>query len=446
MNKDDFYNKKEEEEYLYVSDDEDEFTEQQDNNLLFKHLLDLNEIAGFLLLDRTYGRKGKKLLYKVQPYNRSYPCLLIPFENKIEFSKEVLNKYILFKYDNFNNKPITGLLVRNLGNVNCLQSYYLYEMYGKNIKNYNNIMNKELKIAMSNETYLSIYHSFETLDNEYIFSIDNENTEYYDDAISIKKFDNKKIVNVYISNVAILIDEFNLWDFICDITSTVYLPNHRDDMLPFNLIKMLSLKENSQKIVIRIEYTINETVDVKYYISIIEVNKNYVYDSNELKNNSYYKDLLQVTKEMDPSVENSMDVIKYWMVLTNSKIGELFCEKKIGIHKYNIDYDDPNYEEIKKDYNYYNINYQVKYAQITSPIRRKVDIYNQMLLMDKILNYEFKKSIDYNKLLYDNIDVWSDKMKSISRISNMCKLLENFDDNNYILIMKGEKKRLRIKG
>ena len=113
MNKDEFYNKKEEEEYLYVSDDEDEFTEQQDNNLLFKHLLDLNEIAGFLLLDRTYGRKGKKLLYKVQPYNRSYPCLLIPFENKIEFSKELLNKYILFKYDNFNNKPITGFLVRN---------------------------------------------------------------------------------------------------------------------------------------------------------------------------------------------------------------------------------------------------------------------------------------------------------------------------------------------
>ena len=51
MNKDEFYNKKEEEEYLYVSDDEDEFTEQQDNNLLFKHLLDLNEIAGFLLLE-----------------------------------------------------------------------------------------------------------------------------------------------------------------------------------------------------------------------------------------------------------------------------------------------------------------------------------------------------------------------------------------------------------
>ena len=71
MNKDEFYNKKEEEEYLYVSDDEDEFTEHQDNNLLFKHLLDLNEIAGFLLLDRTYGRKGKKLLYKVQPYNLS---------------------------------------------------------------------------------------------------------------------------------------------------------------------------------------------------------------------------------------------------------------------------------------------------------------------------------------------------------------------------------------
>ena len=336
-------------------------------------------------------------------------------------------------------------LAGNFGNVNCLQSYYLYEMFGKNIKNYNNVLNKELKFAMSNDSYLSIYDRFEKLDSEYIFSIDNENTEYFDDAISIKHFDNKKIVNVYISNVAILIDEFNLWDYICDITSTVYLPNHRDDMLPFNLIKMLSLKENSQKIVIRIEYTINETIDVKYYISLIEVNKNYAYDSDELKDNSYYNDLLQVTKKMDSTVENSMDVIKYWMVLTNSKVGELFCEKKIGIHKYNIDYDDPNYEEIKKDYNYYNINYQVKYAQITSPIRRKIDIYNQRLLMEKILNYGFKKNIDYNKL-YDNIDVWSDKMKSISRISNMCKLLENFDDDNYILIMKGEKKRLRIKG
>ena len=55
-----------------------------------------SELHGLLMLDRTYGKKCKRYLYKVVPSNKDFPSLLIPYDKKIEFSKELINKYIYY--------------------------------------------------------------------------------------------------------------------------------------------------------------------------------------------------------------------------------------------------------------------------------------------------------------------------------------------------------------
>ena len=75
----------------------DDFEYDDDNN---NNDNDNNEYAGFLHVSRTYGKSGKRFLYKVVPYNRELPQLLIPYDLKVEFSKNSKNKYILFTYDN----------------------------------------------------------------------------------------------------------------------------------------------------------------------------------------------------------------------------------------------------------------------------------------------------------------------------------------------------------
>ena len=48
----------------------DDFEYDDDNN---NNDNDNNEYAGFLHVSRTYGKSGKRFLYKVVPYNRELP-------------------------------------------------------------------------------------------------------------------------------------------------------------------------------------------------------------------------------------------------------------------------------------------------------------------------------------------------------------------------------------
>ena len=65
---------------------------------------------------QNLGRKGKRLLYRVIPFDKNLPSLLIPYDLKVEFSKEKINKYVLFEYIDLEVKPIMGKLLFTIGN------------------------------------------------------------------------------------------------------------------------------------------------------------------------------------------------------------------------------------------------------------------------------------------------------------------------------------------
>ena len=64
--------------------DIDEFFDNDINDLSIEtdNLLNIQQIPGFLMLDKTFGKKGKKYFYKVKPFDRNLPSLIIPYEQK----------------------------------------------------------------------------------------------------------------------------------------------------------------------------------------------------------------------------------------------------------------------------------------------------------------------------------------------------------------------------
>ena len=71
---------------IEIDKDEEENKESIEEKY-HKNLLS-REYAGVLKVDQTFGRKNKRLLYKVCPYDKELPYLLIPYDLKIEFIKE----------------------------------------------------------------------------------------------------------------------------------------------------------------------------------------------------------------------------------------------------------------------------------------------------------------------------------------------------------------------
>ena len=69
-------------------------------------------------------------------------------------------------------------------------------------------------------------------------------------------------------------------------------------------------------------------MDIKYYNSKIKVRKNQVYESELLKRNGVYLQLLQFTQNNDKTVENSHDVVSHWMIKINQYSSETFMKNK----------------------------------------------------------------------------------------------------------------------
>ena len=108
----------------------------KDFNICDSKARNLSYIAGILDYNgKTFGRhKNGKFLYKVIPDNKLLPCFLIPYEEKKnQFNKVKVRKYVIFKFNNWNNKHPIGMLVDVLGDINGLKIFDKYLLYSKNL-------------------------------------------------------------------------------------------------------------------------------------------------------------------------------------------------------------------------------------------------------------------------------------------------------------------------
>lgn len=451
-------------------------------HILESPLRNAEYIAGVLIISdgRTYGRtkNKKRLLYKCIPDNNEYPIFLIPYEIKHGFSKSLQNKYVLFKYCDWeiNSKHPHGTLTEVLGHVGCLERYYYYRLYCKDlfipIREFTHEASVRISEQIDLESMISKYNIY--IDSsDYVFTIDPANTVDFDDAFSILKMDENCIrISVHISNVTLLLENFGLWNYVSDRISSIYLPDQSIHMLPTNLSKKLcSLIEGEKRLVFTMElyFNINEDrlYDIKFKNSIITVDSNYVYEDEKLLSNEYYNILCNITNKLDCNVTNSHEVVSFWMIKMNVMCGIQLSEYKVGIYKTlkvgnNKDISSnfskdcfrtiTNWNNVSSNYECFNndLNHELlglkNYCQITSPIRRIVDLVNQTLFMNYIGLTEMGLVYSLSESAYNFCEKWkykishiNEKMKNIRKIQIDCEILDRIEKEPYILnyIYKG---------
>lgn len=461
---------------LYNNDIVDE-----NGNLIEKSpIRDDETIHGVLLTSgKTYGRsniinKNSKLLYKCVPNDKTMPCFLIPFEEKnIGFSKNKRDKYITFRIKEWTDKHPIGTLTNNFGDVDNINNYINYKMSCKSLNDslqqINKIIIRKLReYTLDKIPYYCNDKQIEDRRSYEIITIDSYNCEDIDDAIGISNVYDNILLSIYITNVPLMLEYLNLWEFITNRVSTIYLPDQKLPMFSKQLSdNLLSLKSNNDRVAFALDVYINNKTyrieDIKYSTVIINVKQNYTYDSIELLNLPLYDKLKNLVIKMNDycwnsryidNITNSHHVIEYCMILMNHQCAKILLNKPNGIFRSSTKKETSllNHNNTQLNYilnnisgKYCSINnftphYMISngldcYTHITSPIRRIVDCANMLILQKD----DFKWSDDAIKFLnkwtsQEMIDVINSKIKYIRKLENEIYIMKTYEEgkNNNI--------------
>jgi exoribonuclease R len=433
---------------------------------------DEENLHGILITSgKTYGRlnimnKDSKLLYKCIPDDKTLPHFLVPFEEKnIGFSKNKKDKYITFRIKEWADKHPIGILTNNYGNVDSIENYTTYKMscyrINDSLQQFNKIIVRSLReTTLGTIPYFCNNKPIEDRRDYKIISIDPTDCKDIDDALGIRIVNGEIILSIYISNVPMMMEYLNLWDFFTNRVSSIYLPDKKLPMLPYILSdNVCSLKEGEDRVAFVLDVFINmhtyEILKVKHATVIIKVEKNYVYEARELlqlpqyiqlkhtviKLNQQYKNVTYMDK-----ILNSHDVVEYCMLLMNHKCAKMLLEKPRGIFRSTTKNEK---KMICKETAYPHLNYMLQniageycslsnlkphyviagglecYTHITSPIRRIVDCVMMLELQQQNFEWSDQAIKFLNKWTTpESIDIINTKTKVIRKLENEIRLME----------------------
>lgn len=426
---------------------------------------------------KTYGRtkNKKRLLYKCIPHNPHCPSFLVPYDVKLELSKHIVNKYVLFKYVHWDDKHPLGELVETIGPINTYDAFEKYQLHCNglcsSIAKYTNHIKSKLEETneLSIIQFIEKKYQPENRTTEYIFSIDNDTTTDYDDAMSINEnVDGSVRISIYIANVLVWLQELDGWANYSSKVSTIYLPTKKIPMLPNQLSENLcSLIEKRERFAIVMDYVLyeNGSYNVSFRNTKIRVKKNYEYEAIHLLNNPKYKYLLDITKKMDANIQNSHEVVAFWMIKMNQEIGALLHKHTSGIFRLSNGLNDElpetakilhidtervlynfrnhicsKYSAFEENKTYqHNTMLVENYVHFTSPIRRLVDLLNQLYLWPLIgytLTTEMKLFVE-KWSSPEKIEYINTTMKSIRKTQTNCELVHMCYNEDVLRIYNG---------
>lgn len=435
-----------------------------ENKLVLEHSNIKNNqyISGILDLHTTHGKIKNKFLYICKPDDKRIPYFLISYNIPYNFDKSIKKLYITFKFESWDSKYPVGSITQNLGNINDLSNYYEYVLYCKSLIHSLSKFSKDTKtkLAPFNKDNIDIidkitkeYNIKIITDDEHVFTIDSVHSYDYDDAISYVKNENR--INIYISNVAIIMDYLDLWNSFSNRVSSIYLPDRKRSMIPNMLTeKLCSLKEGSRKICYRLSIfydennkIINQCIDV----CNVYINKNYNYMHDE--EYKYREDFTSIQSILKS--KSSKDVVTKLMLHFNHYIATILVDKKHGIFKslsqeQNHDipkhlpldvynhismmrnqaslyalYDQQNYKSIMHQ----NIGV---YLQASSPIRRLVDLLNNIALCKELNLCPISKRASefYQKWTsIEKLDYINTASRAIRKIQSKCQIYNQHEIN-----------------
>jgi len=425
---------------------------------------------------------------KYKPNAKTFPPFLIPYEIKIEFSKKFINKYITFRFENWpeTSEYPFGQIVETLGNVDDLNAFYEYQLHCKDLNISNSKLVNQTRVMFQSSSPDACIEQilqnprYKIVDRrpEYIITIDPQHSLDFDDGFSITLHPNSTYkISVYIANVYFWLEILELWSYFSDRTSTIYLPDKRRPMLPPILADSLcSLQEKQNRFAFTMDLIVDENGQIlgepQYHNTIIRVSKNYCYEESKLLKDLQYKLLFDLTKKITTTMHHtdeiidSHDLVAFWMVQMNKHCSEYMIRNKFGIFRsaaiWNTDKTDEGNPLIKAQqdggntliktqctetsrmlqywnnssgqYVLYSDNHQElehaimnmkSYIHITSPIRRLVDLLNQMSMMQHLGNTELSHGASAFLLKWiQNIEYINTSTKNTRKVQTECEVLQ----------------------
>lgn len=387
-------------------------------------------IIGILHLNNNqkYGFNKRNVpYYKFTSISGKYPQFIVPTKSK---EKKALYCAIKFNKWNTNNKHPIGQIETLIGQVGVFENEIDMLFY------HTNIYPKKNKIKYLDNNQLS-----ESIDY-YTFSIDPKGCKDIDDALHFKKYDDYIEIGIHIANVARIIKTLDTNFF-----STIYLDNKQinmlDDEITYNVCSLgnglpkhalsLILKYKKEEL---IEYYFKETMVVNKALSYEEANRIF-----ENSNSHDLKDLNDFTRTLKklPNLDSNK-MIEHYMLLYN----HLFAKKCYNYNKHtilrthqlklqNCDLNDEKLQLYLNRLNQNAANYIVNpentcheqlqldyYTHATSPIRRYVDIINQINMINLIKNESF---IDTDNI--ESINLFQKKSRKFYNYYKKLKLIFN---------------------
>ncbi len=413
-----------------------------DNNfVLIESPLKKKTIPAIIKLDKPFKNIGNKVVYKCYPDNKLYPIFLVKKPKQKKFQKYQTNQYVLIKYSEWTTKHPYATIIDTIGSI-TIPNTVRYLLYTKNIPV------KPFTFINTNIEYSTI------LQEETIFTIDPIGSRDLDDALSIKKDGSRYIIKTYISDVVSILENYKLWNLLTSQVATVYTQNKIYTMLPALLSNnMCSLLENQVRKVICTEFIIeaNKIIEIKLYKKNIFIKTNYYYEEDRLLKLEDYQDLYLVLKKLelpfDYDIKDSHDVVEVLMILTNYYCAKELVKKQGGIFR-KVDFKGDTsvngeleqflsrWKWMKSEYVGYDDSLDMNlfhdmlqldiYTHITSPIRRLVDILNQIVIHDFNLSDE---AVNFYHTWIKNIKVINENMKAIKKIERYSTLLHSIEES-----------------
>jgi exoribonuclease R len=465
----------------------------ENGDLVHSYIRECPSLAGILLLEnsKTFGRteNKKRLLYKCIPDDKRLPAFLIPYDMKLGFSKNIQNKYVVFKFDHWDDSFPRGILVEVLGDVTKLEAFYEYKLFCRNLNESNKEFTKKthyiFKQDKTEECIQKILNNpnfiIENRTHEYVFTIDPKHSLDFDDAFSIARTATGWKVSVYIANVFFWMEEFGLWESFHKRVSTIYLPDRRRPMLPTMLSDNLcSLLENHLRFAFCMDVEFDDGDLENYRVSfsnvLIKVSKNFVYEESSMIKNRQYRELMTLSQKMDYTIENSHDIVAYWMVFMNKECAAKLVERKTGIFRIVCSKTQTNdkktmdlYSGANKDTEQFikhwnsifgqyvlfseeaSLQHDLlntkSYTHITSPIRRLTDLLNQIIFFKEfgLINQLSEQGHQFlNKWLMD-VENINERMRSVMKVERDCEIVRKCLTNVRMLDVIHEAIILNIK-
>lgn len=453
----------------------DIFSVSGDQPVIVSSPIRTSRLAGVLILDtgRTYGRAGRRLLYKCIPDDSSLPAFLVPYQIPAAFSKATKNKFIVFKFVEWTAGHPTGEIIETLGDVDDLSAFYEYQVcrnglqisFGDFTKKTSQMLRDGGGEAAIIENIIAnsdfVIEDHRHIDN--VFSIDPATSTDYDDAFSVLyQGDGITRVNIYIANVFVWLEALGLWSAFAGRVSTIYLPDKKRPMLPGLLSDgACSLKAGADRFAFMMTVAFDEYGKVveepSFKTVVIRINKNYAYEDASLKKMLSYRILFRLTEILDSNIVDSHDVVAFWMIYMNHWAAVHLSRFGVGVFRGTTNQSAPSQSlpnqsptslpfspdvmRVIKSWSndsagsyasycgdvraHAELNLSA-YTHITSPIRRIVDLINQMLFF-KSAGLVGRFSEDATAFLdkwTGSLNLINKNVKLIRRTQMDCELLQ----------------------